>query len=213
MRSIDLLCVLVVLLTETALSFVSAADDEFESVQAPLDQRVAALPFSDDLERRRLQFTTTTSGPPTEEPSLPPTPNGADLLLNIDDTVPYILVDFNGSHISWESANTFCKEQVGTHLASVDKSKQERINQTAQMDLMIDMCQDSPHHAGTAEHADCWIGLKYSPDTTLFEWENGQSLEPSVDRGFGVSETGWRSGASTPTAFTYLSGETTVRHL
>merc|ERR1719242_2741052 len=84
-----------------------------------------------------------------------------------------------------------------------------RISETEQMDLMTAMCKGKGNTSEYySDHPDCWIGLKYSPDTTLFEWENGQSLDPPTNPN-GQSQTGWRPGTNTPTAFTFLSGETT----
>ena len=163
---------------------------------------------SNDL-RRRMQFSTTTSGPPTKPPSMPPTPLGSSIYK--DDTNPFVFVDF-GTHISWASAGTFCEEQLGTRLASVDRQNQLRISELEQIDLMMATCQgEGDPNVYNNGHPDCWIGLKYSPQTTLFEWENGQSLAPPTNPN-GASQTGWRPGKNTPTAFTFLSGETTVCH-
>lgn len=180
--------------------------EDIKPLLEPIDGLFDESPLSNaEIIRRRMQFTTTTSGPPTEPPSMPPTPLGSTLAR--EDTNPYIYVDF-GQHISYDSANTFCVEQLGTHLAAVDKLQEDRLNQTEQINLMVEMCQgsgDANHY--DSDHADCWIGLEYNPidapdTTTLFEWENGQSLNPS--------ETFWRPGTNTPTAFTFISGETTV---
>ena len=118
--------------------FGESYSDDITSLLEPIDQSFDERPLSDaESLRRRMQFSTTTSGPPTEPPSMPPTPLGSSL--DKDDTMPWVYVDF-GQHISWASANTFCQEQLGTHLASVDRLNEERINETAQIDLMTAMC-------------------------------------------------------------------------
>ena len=187
-------------------------DEDIASVRPPVDEETFDYIDTDlsaeDLEqRRRMQFTTTTSGPPTEPPSMPPTPLGSTVYR--DNTNPYVYVDFE-THISWDSANEFCEDQIGTQLASVDRLNMTRINETEQIDLMVEMCKGKGNATEYySDHPDCWIGLKYSPSTTLFEWKNGQSLDPPTNPN-GASQTGWRPGKNTPTAFTFLSGETTV---
>ena len=191
-------------LSEPIESYANDASP-FTSALEPVDDSLDGS--SIESTRRRMQFTTTTSGPPTAPPSMPPTPLGSTVYR--DDTNPFVFVDF-GTHISWESAGTFCEEQLGTTLASVDRLNQQRINESAQIDLMRAMCQgEGDPNVYSDGHPDCWIGLRYSPQTTLFEWENGQSLDPPTNPN-GASQTGWRPGKNTPTAFTFLSGETTV---
>lgn len=199
-----LLVFLLTISQHARLSFSSA----LESVENPVD----ALTYSDTLTyRRRMQFTTTLSGPPTDQPSMPPTPLGSTIPR--DNTLPYIYVDF-GHHISWDSANTFCQEQLGTSLASVWRNQTSRISEQEQIDLMKNMCNgkgdaDLGKSIVSNDHPDCWIGLKYRESTTLFRWENGQNLEPDGSPN-GASITYWRPGTETPTAFYFLDGQVTV---
>ena len=200
----------VLFLSEPVKSYVHDASP-FISALEPVDDSLDGSSISTDSEstRRRMQFTTTTSGPLTAPPSMPPTPHGSTVYR--DDTNPFVFVDF-GTHISWESAGTFCEEQLGTTLATVDRLNQQRINESAQIDLMKRTCQgEGDPNVYSDGHPDCWIGLRYSETTTLFEWQNGQSLDPPTNPG-GASETYWRPGTNTPTAFTFLSGARTVCH-
>jgi len=141
---------------------------QFESMSP---QQLAQLMSDNEYsERRRLQdfcfFCGCCTDPPAEAPSVPPTP-AANALPGIDDdTAPYIYVDFGANHISYETANSYCKTQLGTTLASLDTTD----TRNTQSQLIAEMDTLCRRGSGSS----CWIGLLWSNKTNDFNWENGQ---------------------------------------
>ena len=143
--------------------------DEYREVFVENDEVI-------DAYRRRLQF----GGggfptlPPTEPPSVPfkDVADIADQQARTD--LPYILVDF-GAHISYESGNKWCRDNLGTTLATVDKYNTDRLSQVDQIQAMEEQC----FNVTSGPEIDCWIGLRWDNSTNRFQWENGQRIAPN----------------------------------
>ena len=147
---------------DSYLASVSSPMDEMDTITFHRNRRRLYLTRDRQEridERRRLQFgsvPTTSPTLPPSEPFLPPLNT-----LDLDDTHQFVLVDF-GSHVSYNTANNYCKTVVKTSLASVDKLNTNRRTQLQQILEMEQRCSEVT--SGTL--IDCWIGLRYDNSTT-----------------------------------------------
>jgi len=156
---------------------------------------------SDIADPRRLQFDTTkdTTLPPTVEVTPGPTPDANTLYRSVDE--PYILVDF-GNFVPWNDAQSYCKTQIGTNLASVWRNQTQVLTEQEQIDWMVLLTEGD----GTTQYPgigglSAWIGLRYyTSGSEFFRWKaNGQYLDDE-------STNWWIPGSTVPTAYYFQSG-------
>ena len=142
--------------------------DEYRQVSSNNDEMM-------DAYRRRLQLGPSPTPPPTDPPVAPFRDEAdSDILVQTSDSsLPYVVVDF-GDHISYESGNRWCRERLGTRLASVWKNETDRLSQEEQILAMDAQCA----LVTSGVDIDCWIGLRWDNSTNRFQWENGQRLAP-----------------------------------